>query len=70
MILWLPFTLFVFAEGNRKGAKCNSGQWRKGKECKERNARLSGLFGRWSTKDPSYFNVKSHCFLEMAKAKI
>ena len=58
MILWLPFTLFVLAEGNKKGAKCNSGQWRKGKECKERNDRLPGFFGRWSTSDPS--NSSSH----------
>ena len=39
MILWLPLTLFVLAEGNKKGVKCNSGQWKKGNECKERNYR-------------------------------
>ena len=58
MILWLPFTLFLLAEGNKKGVKCNSGQWRKGKECKERNDRLPGFFGRWLIRDPS--NSSSH----------
>ena len=58
MILWLPFTLFVLAEGSKKGVKCNSGQWRKGKECKERNDRLPVFFERCFTRHPS--NSSSH----------
>ena len=39
MILKLLLTLIVLVEGGKKGLKCKSDQWRKGKECKERNDR-------------------------------